>query len=185
VFPDFTSYDSWFADWKGIMTIPAEQLADIPLGKVVPVRAGTYLVKIQSDPKTYAVEPFGKLRWIPTEALAINLFGNNWSTRVRDLDVSQFANYEIGDPLAFGEAPSGFIYRMAGGQWNAVVERTTHQLSDLARSANGLSSRFVSAVVPSAVSALTSGGEIGGYEPSLAGVVADGSAKISAPAFGS
>jgi hypothetical protein len=84
VFPDFTSYDSWFADWSGIVTVPAEQLASIPLGKVVPVRAGTYLVKIQSDPKTYAVEPYGRLRWVQSEAQAVALYGA--SGRERSLE---------------------------------------------------------------------------------------------------
>ena len=79
VFSDLTTYGSWFPDFTGIVTVPADQLSDIELGHVVPVRAGTYLVKIQSDPKTYAVEPYGVLRWIPTEAQAIALYGSAWS----------------------------------------------------------------------------------------------------------
>jgi hypothetical protein len=185
VFPDFTAYDSWFADWNGVITISPEQLADIPLGKVVPIRAGTYLVKIQSDPKTYAVEPYGRLRWVPTEAQAIALFGSKWTQRVRDVDVSQFASYTLGNPLAAGEAPDGFIFKNGSGEWNTVIGRATHQISDAARKANGLASRFVCTVVPSAVSALASGGEISNFEPELSGVIREGAVSLNAPPAGS
>jgi hypothetical protein len=184
VFPDLTTYESWFPDFSGIVTVPADQLSDIALGHVVPVRAGTYLVKIQSDPKTYAVEPYGVLRWIPTEAQAIALYGSDWSTRVRDIDVSQFVNYFLGDELGAGEVPSGFVYKLGNNEMNAVIDDTIHPLSEYDRQVNGLFSQFITSVSPSIVSSLGSGGAVNGYDPDLDGVLKDGAVAVVAPAFG-
>jgi len=184
VFPDATTYASWFPDFKGIVTVPADQLSDIGLGHVVPVRAGTYLVKIQSDPKTYAVEPYGVLRWIPTEAQAIALYGAAWSKRVRDVDVSQFVNYSVGAPLAANDVPSGFVYKSGGNEMNVVLDNVAHPLSDYDREVNGLALQFVSTVAPSTVASLASGGAVNGYNNDLDGVLKDGSVLIIAPAFG-
>jgi hypothetical protein len=181
VFPDFTAYDSWFSDWNGIVTVPNDQLASIPLGKIVPVRAGTYLVKIQSDPKTYAVEPYGKLRWIQSEAQAIALYGNEWSKRVRDVDVSQFVGYAVGDPLPAGGLPSGYVFKTPGGDMNGVIDGVSHALSETARKMNGISNRFVASVTASFSAGMT-GSPTVGYEPDFNGVLADGSRRISAPA---
>ncbi len=109
-FPNETTYRSWFGqDFSKVLTVPADQLASITLGKNVKIKGGTYLVKIQSDPKTYAIEPDGTLRWIQTEAQARALYGSTWNTRVRDVDVSLFSDYAIGAPLQDGERPVGYI----------------------------------------------------------------------------
>ena len=184
VFSDFTSYDSWFDSWNGVVVIPTGQMSDISLGKVVPVRAGTYLVKIQSDPRTYVVELFGTLRWIKTESQAIALYGTNWSTRVRDLDVSQFTNYSSGEPLLPEEVPSGFVYRTNGGEMNVVIGNTAHALPETSRQINGLFSRFVSTISPSVVSSLPSGAAISGYDPDLNGVLLQDLTHVIAPAAG-
>jgi hypothetical protein len=184
VFSDPTSYGSWFSDFSGVVTVPADQLSDIALGHVVPVRAGTYLVKIQSDPKTYAVEPFGVLRWIPTEAQAIALYGGLWSKRVRDIDVSQFVNYSTGEALASHELPSGFVYKSGGNDLNIVLNGVAHPLSDYDRRVNGLALPFVNSVAPSTVASLSSGGAVNGYNSDLDGVLKDGSISLIAPAFG-
>jgi hypothetical protein len=107
-FPNETVYKTWFKDFSKVILIGDSQLAGIPLGGNVRMREGVHLVKIQSDPKTYAVEPGGVLRWIPTEAQALALYGSAWSTRVRDVDVSLFTDYVIGEPLAAGERPVGY-----------------------------------------------------------------------------
>ncbi len=109
VFPNETSYRSWFGqDFSKVVTVPADQLSGLVIGGNVRLREGAYLIKIQSDPKTYAVEPDGLLRWVQTEAQAKALYGTAWNTRVRDVDVSLFADYRIGSPLQDGERPAGY-----------------------------------------------------------------------------
>lgn len=108
-FPNEDVYRSWFGgDFSKVITVPGVQLGTIALGGNVKMKAGVYLIKIQSDPKTYAVEPDGTLRWIQTESQAAALYGAAWAKRVRDVDVSLFTDYAIGDPLAPGEKPAGY-----------------------------------------------------------------------------
>ena len=66
-----TIFFSWFNNFDDVLEIPAEQMASYPLGANVPVRSGTHLVKIESDPKVYAVENEGTLRWITTETISL------------------------------------------------------------------------------------------------------------------
>ena len=56
------------------------QLAAYAIGGNVTYRPGTRLVKIQSDPKVYAVDAHGVLRWVKTEAAAIALYGSATGT---------------------------------------------------------------------------------------------------------
>ncbi|MFA5853892.1 MAG: Ig-like domain-containing protein [Patescibacteria group bacterium] len=99
-FPNLDTYRSWFGnDFSKVLRVPDTQLGTIALGGNVKMKEGVYMIKIQSDPKTYAVEGNGVLRWIPTEERARALYGAAWATRVRDVDVSLFTDYTIGDPL--------------------------------------------------------------------------------------
>jgi hypothetical protein len=113
-FPNGTTYFSWFTDFSGVKTISADTLAQIPLGTSVFVRPGTYLVKIQSDPKVYAVEPYGVLRWITTEAIATSLFGPNWNTKIVDVDPAFFLDYQMGSNITAASHPSGSVIEYAG-----------------------------------------------------------------------
>lgn len=100
VFPNERIYYSWFSDFAGVIELTDEELASIPIGGNVTYRPGMRLIKIQSDPKVYAVAPGGVLRWIETEQAAKDLYGMDWSKLVDDVDVSLFVNYSIGEPLA-------------------------------------------------------------------------------------
>lgn len=105
VFPNEAVYASWFGGFEGVVTVTASQLAGIPIGGNVQLKAGAWMVKITSDPKVYAVEPGGALRWIQSEAQARALYGADWAKKVRDLDVSLFVDYRIGEPLGPDETP--------------------------------------------------------------------------------
>ncbi len=108
-FPNLDTYRSWYGDdFSKVIRVPDTQLGTIALGGNVKMKEGVYLIKIQSDPKTYAVEPNGGLRWIQTEAQATALYGSAWAKRVRDVDVSLFTDYTIGTPLQNGEKPVGY-----------------------------------------------------------------------------
>jgi len=111
VFPSEAIYGSWFSNFLSVLTIPDYQMSRIPLGGNVKMKADTYLVKITSDPKTYAVEPDGTLRWIQTEFMATQLYGSSWNTIIRDIDVSLFVDYAIGEPLSDDEQPAGYTPR--------------------------------------------------------------------------
>lgn len=98
VFPNEKTYFTWYTGFS-TKTVTDTELAAIPIGGAVTYRPGTMLVKVTTDPKVYAVAHGGTLRWITTEALATQLFGAQWNTKVDDLPDAFFATYKLGSPI--------------------------------------------------------------------------------------
>ncbi|MFA5318535.1 MAG: hypothetical protein WC323_03635 [Patescibacteria group bacterium] len=111
VFPNESTYFSWYSDWSGVVTVSQSELEGYPLGKNITVRPGTKLVKITTNPTVYAVEPNGTLRSIVSEANAIALWGANWAKRVIDVPDSFFTNYITGTALTAGVYPVGSLVK--------------------------------------------------------------------------
>lgn len=128
VFPNESTFKSWYSDFSSVVTVSADELASYPLGANVVVRPGTKLVKITTDPKVYAVEPNGSLRWVQTEADAIALYGANWAQRVIDVADSFFTNYTIGQPLASNETPVGSLVKKSGETSIYYYDGTNYRL---------------------------------------------------------
>jgi hypothetical protein len=99
VFPNEKVYFSWYTDFSSVKTITSAELAALPIGGNVTYRPGTRLVKIQTDPKVYAVSSGGALRWIETEAVAKALYGDNWAKQVDDVADTFFVNYKTSEPI--------------------------------------------------------------------------------------
>lgn len=115
-FPTESIFRSWFPSYENVALIDAEHLASYPLGKNVTVRPGTALVKLTTDPKVYAVEPGGKLRWIASETVANTLYGKDWAKRVMDVSDVFFGNYTIGEPIYTAVHPDGSIGVLSTGE---------------------------------------------------------------------
>jgi hypothetical protein len=96
VFPNDKTYFSWYKDFSGVNIVTDAELASYTIGGNVTYRPGSRLLKIQSDPKVYAVDDHGVLRWVATESAAIALYGSNWNKQVDDLSDSFFVNYTVG-----------------------------------------------------------------------------------------
>ncbi len=105
VFPNEKVYFSWYAGFDGVTTVSDEELASYPIGGNITYRPGLKLVKIQSDPRVYAVGAGGRLRWISTEAAASGLYGAAWNTLVDDIPDAFFFTYKEGEPIF---APSDY-----------------------------------------------------------------------------
>ncbi|OGY52533.1 MAG: hypothetical protein A3J59_04315 [Candidatus Buchananbacteria bacterium RIFCSPHIGHO2_02_FULL_56_16] len=99
VFPHSKIYTTWYADFSSVTTVSAETLASYQLGGNVTYRPGIRMVKIQTDPKVYAVAPNGVLRWVKTEAAAVEIYGASWNTMVDDLSAAFFTDYTVGADL--------------------------------------------------------------------------------------
>ncbi len=121
VFPNETTYRSWFSDFSGVRTISDSELSAIMIGGNVTIRPGTNLVKITTDPKVYAVTRGGMLRWVETESVATALFGSNWARRVVDVPDAFFVNYTIGSSLATAVHPDGSLVSYSGSSDRYVV----------------------------------------------------------------
>lgn len=96
VFPNEKTYRTWYADFSAVVKITDGELSAIPLGGNVTYKPGSRMVKIQSDPKVYAVDAGGTLRPVKDEAAAKSLYGASWSAMVDDVPDAFFVNYKTG-----------------------------------------------------------------------------------------
>lgn len=99
VFPNERTFKSWYADFSGVKKITDTELAAIAIGGNVTYRPGVKMVKIETDPKVYALGKGGVLRWIATEEVARALYGANWARQIDDLPDEFFTNYTVGSPI--------------------------------------------------------------------------------------
>lgn len=100
VFPNPKTYATWYGDFSGVQTITDGELAAMPLGGNVTYRPGVRMVKITTDPKVYAVDRGGALRWVTSEAVAAALYGPNWNTQIDDVSDALFVSYHQGVPIS-------------------------------------------------------------------------------------
>jgi hypothetical protein len=99
VFVNERVFYSWFSDFSRLIEINSEEMARIPVGGNVTYRPGTRMVKIESDPRVYAVARGGLLRWIQTEEVARALYGPYWNRFVDDVSVAFWVSYRFGPPI--------------------------------------------------------------------------------------
>lgn len=100
VFPNEKIYFSWYRDFSGVRTVSDTELASHLIGGNVTYKPGVRLIKLQTDPKVYAVGAGGRLRWIATEEAAKSLYGAQWNKQVDDVSDAYFVDYREGDPIA-------------------------------------------------------------------------------------
>src|SRR5688572_2361302 len=100
VFPNEKTYRTWYADFNTVRTVSEAELAGTPVGGNVTYRPGARMVKIQTDPKVYAVARGGVLRHVGSEALAAALYGSGWAAQVDDVPDAFFVNYAVGAPIS-------------------------------------------------------------------------------------
>jgi hypothetical protein len=99
VFPNANTYATWYKDFSTVQTIASEDMAGIPLGGNVTYRPGVKLIKINTDPKVYAVDKNGTLRWVTNATIATKYYGSGWAKKVDDVPDAFFTNYKIGNPV--------------------------------------------------------------------------------------
>jgi len=115
VFPNESTFLSWYGNFDSVVTVPQAELESYSLGANVTVRPGTKLVKITTNPKVYAVEKGGILKWVPDESTAVGLFGTNWAQRVIDVPDSYFTNYaDNGGSVSSSAYPQGSLVKFSG-----------------------------------------------------------------------
>jgi predicted secreted protein len=100
VFPNEKTYFTWYDDFSGVKTITDEELAVITIGGNVTYRPGVRMIKITTDPKVYAIGENRELRWVGSEELAVELYGEDWATMIDDIPDAFFVDYESGSLIA-------------------------------------------------------------------------------------
>ena len=104
VFPYQASYASWYGSaFAGVTTMTDADLIAIPFGGNVTVQPGmlAQVVSMDSpwmvmDPKVYAVEKGGVLRWVKTADVAVAIFGATWESKIVAIPEALLTNYTIG-----------------------------------------------------------------------------------------
>ena len=92
VFPNDKTYFTWYSDFDDVKFLSDADLAKIQMGGNVTYKPGVKMIKINSDPKTYAVSAGGELRHVGSEALAVSLYGSTWNTKIDDVPDGFFSN---------------------------------------------------------------------------------------------
>ncbi len=99
-FPNADTYYTWFPLFDTVTNISDADLQAIPLGNQnVTYRPGAKLVKVQTDPKVYAVSKNAVLRHVTSESLARDLYGADWRLQVKDIPDTFFTDYTVGTPI--------------------------------------------------------------------------------------
>lgn len=133
LFPNETTFYAWYPDFTAVRRISELRLNMISIGGNVTFRAGTWLAKITTDPKVYAISRCGELHWLETEAVAFALYGPFWNMgemviipqenvrRTRDVPDAFFTNYVVGASIATPIHPNGTLIQYAGGSERYLV----------------------------------------------------------------
>ncbi len=98
VFPNEQTFFTWYTprDYYQVNRLNDADLAAIRIGGNVTYRPGSRLVKITTDPKVYAIDHYGTLRWIETEATAQSMYGADWKNYIDDVPDAFFVTYSVG-----------------------------------------------------------------------------------------
>lgn len=99
VFPNSSTYNTWYDNFDSVKFISDTDLGKIQIGGNVTYKPGSKMIKINTDPKTYAVAEGGTLRHVGSEDLAVALYGDSWNTMIDDVADAFFSNYTIGDEI--------------------------------------------------------------------------------------
>ncbi len=99
VFPNTKTYYTWYDNFDSVKFVSDAQLGQLQIGGNVTYRPGVKMIKINTDPRTYAVDANGTLRHVGSEAVAIELYGSSWNQQIHDVPDAFFTNYTIGDQI--------------------------------------------------------------------------------------
>lgn len=105
-FWDANSFFTYADSFNEVVWVTDATLSTMTLGTPMLPNPGVVLVKIQSNPKVFAIDGDNVLRWVPDEATALSLYGSDWSNYVIDLEPTAFARYSIGEDMDQNESVS-------------------------------------------------------------------------------
>lgn len=98
-FPNAKIYASWYPDFSGVITVSAETMASMQLGKNVTYRPGVRMIKFVTSPTVYVIGKNGKLHAIVSEMIAKGLYGNSWNKKIDDLSDAFLGDYWFSNDL--------------------------------------------------------------------------------------
>jgi len=96
--PDWSILKSWYHTVPSIVIVNDKELPKYQLKGNVIYKPGS-LIKIATDPKCYAVDKNGVLRWVINEKVARAIFGATWNKNIHIIPDSLFPSYTFGDKI--------------------------------------------------------------------------------------
>ncbi len=99
VFPNDKTYFTWYTNFDSVKWISDADLSKVQIGGNVTYKPGAKMIKINSDPRVYAVAKGGLIRAIGSEAIAKALYGATWNKMVDDVPDGFFSNYKMGTTI--------------------------------------------------------------------------------------
>jgi len=162
-FRTLVSFYSWYEDFNDVQLISDIRLYSIDAGKQVNIRPGTLLVKNNTDPFVFAVEPGGIMRWIQSEDEAIRLYGKEYADRVVDISYAMIRDFELGDPVEIGGYPDGMLVS-DGDKLCYLEDGLCRLVTEEGKTANRFFDRYISYVDSSVLDGFLNGPVIDGLE---------------------
>lgn len=104
VFPNDKTYFTWYSNFDSVKWVSDNDMSSIQIGGNVTYKPGVKMIKINSDPKVYAVGAGGTLRAIASEAVASALYGSTWNKKIDDVPDGFFSNYKMSGMLDIAES---------------------------------------------------------------------------------
>lgn len=98
-FLDSQTFFTYADDFDDVVEVEDDELANYTIGSPMLPKAGTVLVKVQSVNSVYVLEAGNTLRWLTSEDLAEELYGNDWADYVIDVPVTAWGHFNHGDDV--------------------------------------------------------------------------------------
>lgn len=99
VFPDDTTYFTWYDNFDDVQWVPDEELSALPIGGAVTYRPGSSLLSIASNNTLYAVGQNGTLHPLASVDIAAQLYGMEYLEYTNELPEAFFGHYTIGSKI--------------------------------------------------------------------------------------
>lgn len=115
VFPNDKAYFTWYSNFDSVKWITDSDMTKIQIGGNITYKPGVKMIKINSDPRVYAVAKGGSIRAIGSETVAKSLYGSTWNKMIDDVPDGFFSNYKIGQTL-----DEATMYSVSGEKANAT-----------------------------------------------------------------
>ncbi|MCD4760350.1 hypothetical protein K8R42_00445, partial [bacterium] len=118
VYPDKKTYDTWHDDFSQVEEVELDELDKYEDGGTITIQPGVRLITHQNTAKIYAVGDKGKIMHVPSEEVAQELFGEDWVTKVDDVDPGIFstAYQNTGQEIAADNLPDGTLVSEEGSE---------------------------------------------------------------------
>ena len=146
VFPDEQTFLTWYPDYDDVKTIPRELLESFPLsGRNVTIRPGTLLITIPSSYQVWMISYPNDIHWLKGgESQVIDLFGENWTERLVDLQEYYFDNYHDDYAIEnFQIYPVGLLIHAASNdQYYLTVDHGQRMITAEGLTANRFQTKY-------------------------------------------